>query len=73
MVNVPFGPYTEFFWAELALSLVEFVSPDSRREKKTHKNHRRTKLVKLVVRGIQKVYMQFLRCLSLFSAKAQLF
>ena len=37
----------------------------------TKKNHRRTNLVKLVVRGIQKVYMQFLRYLSLFSAKAR--
>ena len=36
MVNVPFGPSTEFFWAELALSLVEFISADSRRER-THK------------------------------------
>jgi hypothetical protein len=32
-VNVPFGPSAEFFWAELALSLLEFISADSRREK----------------------------------------
>lgn len=59
MVNVPFGPSTEFFWAELALSLVEFISANSRREN-THKNHRRTNLVKLVVRGIQKYTCNFI-------------
>lgn len=46
MVNVPFGPYTEFFWAELALSLVEFVSPGSRRETKNTQKSQKNKFSK---------------------------
>lgn len=67
MVNVPFEafcvrePSAEFLLAIKFLLLVEFISKDSRREKK----YRRTNLVKLVVRRIQK----FPRRFSPFSAK----
>lgn len=64
VVNVPF---VVFCFRELASEffLVELTLVDCRGEKK------RTNLVKLVVRGIQKVYsiLQFPRCFSLFLAK----
>ena len=77
MVNVPFEvfcicePSIEFFWAKEVLSLVEFISEYAKRgkNKKQKQRHRRTNLVKLVVRGIQRVYVQFPRYLSLFSTK----
>lgn len=49
--------------------MVEFISEDAKRGKNKKQKHRRTNLVKLAVRGIQKVYVQFPRYLSLFSTE----